>query len=388
VTREPAIAPIDPIELGKARKRGINARGPKKFYDQKFDLSGIPEYVPAREVTGRIRQWGNHYFGLSGLMDVWEAGFRHHHPRANFADNLASSAVAFPGLIAGQADLAPIGRQALWTELKGAERQNEHEGEEGRVPLEITVCTGSYNVSGWTFAFAIFVNERNPIEELTVEQLDGIFGAERNGGWKGLAWDAGPDMVRGPEKNIRTWGQLGLTGEWADKPIRVHAYNLSFHFPDEFDKKVLKNSQKWNESMTTYANVFGLKADGTMTNAGEQMATAVGSDPYAITYTGILHANVGTKAVALAPRAGVPAVPLTIENVQNRTYPLIRDVFYYMNIKEADGVPKVNPDGAEFLRYLLSREGQAAIQEHDCKYLPLTADEARRQLRKLEEYLD
>lgn len=388
MTTPESAGPIDPLELGRARVRGITARGRRKFYEEKFDLTGLPPYEPRRIVAGPIRQWGNHYFGLSGLMDVWEEGFKRHHPKASFVDNLASSAVAFPGLISGQADLAPIGREALWTELKGAERQNEHTGREGRVPLDITVCTGSYNVSGWTFAFAVFVNKSNPIEHLTLPQLDGIFGAERNGGWHGLAWDSGPEMARGPEGNIRTWGQLGLTGEWYDKPIHVHAYNLSFHFPDEFDKKVLKNSQKWNESMTTYANVFGLKPDGTMTVAGEQMVAAVDRDPYAITYTGILYQSENTKAVPLAPDAHAPAVPLTLHTVQDRTYPLIRDIYYYMNISAVDGRPTVHQDGAEFVRYLLSREAQEAIQEYDCKYLPLTADEARRQLAKLDSYLD
>ena len=257
----------DPIELRQSQIRGVTGRGRTKFYTKKFDLSGIPTYQPLRPVTKALRQWGVHYPRLSGLMAAWEAEFLRHHPKASFEDNLASSAVALPGLIAGLADLAPIGRQALWSELKGAETQDVFLGGDGTVPLEITVCTGSYDVSGWTYALAVFVNTANPISRLTFDQLDGIFGAQRSGGWKGLAWD--PTVARGPEGNLRRWGQLGLTGEWANAPINVYAYNLSFHFPDEFDKKVLKNSQKWNEAMVTFANLTGEKADGTMTVAGE-----------------------------------------------------------------------------------------------------------------------
>ena len=375
----------DPIELRQSQIRGVTSRGLEKFYTKKFDLSGIPPYQPAREVTRKLRQWGVHYPRLSGLMTVWETEFLRHQPRASFEDNLASSAVAIPGLIAGLADLAPIGRQALWTELKGAETQDVFLGGDGNVPLEITVCTGSYDVSGWTYALAVFVNAANPISRLTLEQLDGIFGAERSGGWKGLAWD--PTVARGPEGNLRRWGQLGLTGEWEQAPINVYAYNLSFHFPDEFDKKVLENSQKWNETMVTFANRTGDKPDGTMTVAGEQMIAALDADRFGITYTGIRYRTERTKPVALARGAEGPFVELTLETVQDRSYPLTRDVYYYIPFKPEKGRRSVDPEAAEFLRFLLCREAQEAIQEVDAKYLPLTAEEAARQRTLLDRHI-
>ncbi len=373
---------VDPVALARARTIGITNRARQRFYTKRFDLSGLPTYEPRVRVRKTIRQWGDNYFELSGLMQVWQEDFRRHHPEATFADNLASSAVAFPGLVAGMADLAPMGRQALWTELKAAERQNARTGGSGVTPLETTVCTGSYNVSGWTFAFAVFVHRDNPIEKLTLEQLDGIFGAERSGGWNGLAWDA--TVARGPERNIRSWGQLGLAGRWADQPINVYAYNLSFHFPDEFDKKVLKNSQKWNERMATFANIYGEKADGSMTVAGEQMAAAVSRDPYGITYTGILYQTPDIKPVALARTSEAPYVELTLDTVQDRTYPLVRDIYYYLNYRED---MTIDPEAAEFVRYILSREAQEAIQEQDGKYLPLPAEVARAELKKLERCL-
>ena len=375
----------DSIELRQSQIRGVTSRGRQKFYTKKFDLSGIPPYRPARKVTRKLRQWGVQYPRLSGLMSVWETEFLRYQPRASFDDNLASSAVAIPGLIAGIADLAPMGRQALWTELKGAETQDVFLGGDGTVPLEITVCTGSYDVSGWTYALAVLVNAANPISRLTLEQLDGIFGAERSGGWKGLAWD--PTVARGPEGNLRRWGQLGLTGEWADAPINVYAYNLSFHFPDEFDKKVLKNSQKWNETMVTFANRTGDKPDGTMTVAGEQMIAALDADRFGITYTGIRYRTERSKPVALARSAEGPFVGVTLETVQDRSYPLTRDVYYYIPLKPEKGRRRVDPEAAEFLRFLLCREAQEAIQEVDAKYLPLTADEAARQRAVLERHI-
>src|SRR5262249_31050873 len=113
----------DAAALSKARATGTRTRAQKKFYTKEFDLSGLPAYQAEQRVTGTIRKWGNNYIKDSPLVEVWEAGFRKHHPDVKFADNLSSSAVAFPGLIAGVADLAPMGRQALWDELKGFERE-------------------------------------------------------------------------------------------------------------------------------------------------------------------------------------------------------------------------------------------------------------------------
>lgn len=370
----------DADALSRARAIGNSARKVKKFYEPQFDLSGLAPYAPASHMSGRLRQWGNNYIKDSGLVDVWEAGFRKYQPDVHFEDNLASSAVGFPGLIAGVADLAPMGRQALWDELKGFEREGASGGEDGSSTteiIEIIVATGSYNVRGWSYALGAFVNSANPLTELTFDQLDGIFGAAREGGWDGLTWRT--DWARGPDKNIRTWGQLGLKGEWADKPIHVYGYNAKYHFQDEIDKKVLKGSSKWNENLHAYSNVAGLKADGSLTAGGELILKALAKDPYGIAYTGIPFLTAGTKPLALS-RDGGKAVPLSLKTVQDRTYPLLRDVYYYL--RREKGQP-INPLQREFLRYILSREGQAAVQA-DAKYLPLTPAVARDQLAKLD----
>jgi phosphate transport system substrate-binding protein len=374
-------ATTDAATLSKARAVGTKARAQKKYYTKEFDLSGLPEYKPEQQVSGTIRQWGNNYIKDSPLVEVWETGFTKHHPDVKFRDNLSSSAVAFPGLIAGVADLAPMGRQALWDELKGFEREGAEGGAEGSSNVdvvEIVMATGSFDVRGWTFALGVFVNKDNPISQLTLEQLDGIFGAQRDGGWDGLEWKT--SLARGPEKNIRTWGQLGLTGEWADKPIRVYGYNFKYHFTDEIDKKVLKGSGKWNERLRMYSNIAGQKKDGSLTGAGELMMNDLSKDKYGIAYTGIPFITPQTKALALAAKAGGPYVELTLDNVQARTFPLTRDVYYYL--KREKGKP-IDPKAKEFLRYVLSREGQDAVQK-DGKYLPLTAEAAAEQLKKLQ----
>ena len=370
----------DAAALSKARATGNKKRAQKVFYTKKFDLSGLPDYQPEAAVKGEIRQWGDNYLKDSGLIDLWEQQFRQFQPGASFADNLASSSVAFPGLITGAADLAPLGRQALWDELKGFEREGAGTGGEGNLGdtevLEITVATGSYDVRGWTFALGAFVHKDNPIAKLSMEQLDGIFGAERSGGWNGLTWE--PSRARGPEQNIRRWGQLGLSGDWADRPIHVYGYNFKYHFADEFDKKVLKASGKWNETLKMYSNEAGLTADGSLTPGGELMMDDLGKDPYGIAYTGVPFLTPQTKVLALAPGGGNP-VELTLDNVQNRSYPLLRDVYYYA--RRQKGQP-LQPKVKEFLRYILSRQGQEAVQR-DGKYLPLTAAAAREQMQKL-----
>ncbi|AOR79616.1 substrate-binding domain-containing protein [Novosphingobium resinovorum] len=370
----------DADALSKARAIGTKIRKVKKFYEPQFDISGLESYKPQQQVSGTIRQWGNNYIKDSGLVDVWEAEFRKHQPGIQFSDNLYSSAVGFPGLVANVADLAPMGRQALWDELKGFEREGAGGGDDGASStelVEIVMATGSFDVRGWTYALGFFVNKDNPLASLSMEQLDGIFGARRDGGWDGLTWRT--DWARGPEKNIRTWGQLGLKGKWADKPIHVYGYNAKYHFQDEIDKKVLKGSSKWNEDLRAYSNITGLKKDGSLTAGGELIMNAVAADPYGIGYTGMPFAQPGGKVLALSTGKGAP-VPLTLKTVQDRSYPLLRDVYYY--VKKQKGKP-IDPKVKEFLRYVLSREGQAAVQA-DGKYLPLTPEAAKEQLAKLD----
>ncbi|MDB5737731.1 MAG: phosphate transporter substrate-binding protein, partial [Sphingomonas bacterium] len=263
----PAGSTRDAAALSKARAIGTKTRKVKKFYEPQFDLSGLAPYAPQGQVNGTIRQWGNNYIKDSGLVDIWEEGFRRFHPAARFEDNLSSSSVAFPGLIAGVADLAPMGRQALWDELKGFEREGGGGGGEDGVSnveiVEIVMATGSYDVRGWTFALGVYVHKDNPIASLSMGQLDGIFGGQRDGGWDGLTWRT--DWARGADKNIRRWGQVGLKGKWANKRIGLYGYNAKYHFQDEIDKKVLKGSSKWNEDLRAFSNVAGLKKDGSLT---------------------------------------------------------------------------------------------------------------------------
>lgn len=369
----------DADELSKARSVGNTSRAQKAFYTKEFDLSGLPPYLPSETVSGTIVQWGNNYLADSGLMQTWQEAFRTYHPEVIFEDHLYSSSVAIPSLVTGVADMAPMGRQALWDELKGLERASgQADTDEAFETLEVIMATGSFNVRGWTFSLGVFVHENNPVSCLSVEQLDGIFGSQRDGGWDGLTWDT--SVARGPEKNIRDWGGAGLGGAWADRPITVYGYNTKYHFNDEIDKKVLKGSGKWTESMRAYSNMAGLKADGSLTAGGELIMNALSADEAGIAYTGIPFLTEGTKPISLSLETGGECIPMTLDTVQDRTYPLIRDVYIYLR-RPVGG--ELKPVVREFMNFILSREGQEALQR-DGKYLPLTDDVLEAQRRKLD----
>ena len=125
------------------------------------------------------------------------------------------------GLEESVADMVLMSRQIVPYDTYGVWRRSH------KMPIEITVGTGSYDVPHKSFALTVFVHKDNPISRLTLQQLDGILGAQRTGGWKGMEWS--PEAARSDKDDIRTWGQLGATGEWADKPI--HPYGPPGLFP-------------------------------------------------------------------------------------------------------------------------------------------------------------
>ena len=355
----------DALELQTARGKHVTSRGKKPFYTRRWNLDDLPQYKPEQQVSGTIRSRGSNYFADSNLNAYWEEGFHKYQSDVKFEYN---SYGAFAGIISGLADLTPS-RHITFDELQQFQRVFNHD------PIEIAVVTGSYDVPGWNYALGIFVHKDNPISKLTLKQLDGIFGAERDGGYDGTTWRT--DIARGPKENIRTWGQLGLTGPWKDKPIHVYGYNLRYHIPRTFERLVFQGGDKWNEQFHEFANYAD--ASGNIVVEAEQVMEAINKDPYGIGYSTISSLKPQTKVVALAAKDGAPYVDLTMDNVRNRSYPLFDEVYFYLN--RLPGKP-VDPKVKEYLRYILSREGQEAVQR-DGKYLPLTAEAIRDQLKKL-----
>jgi phosphate transport system substrate-binding protein len=361
------------LDMQAARARMMTKRGRTVAYTRQWDLSGLPHYMPARRVSGVIRLGGSNYITDGMLGGYWEKAFLRYHPKARFDFRMRTAFAAVPALALGVSDIG-ISRKVSFAELELFERYTD------RNPVEITVATGSYDVPGWNPAFGIVVNRENPLSQVSIDQLDGVFGAERSGGWDGTSWR--PEWARGPEKNIRTWGQLGLTGEWADKPIHVYGLNLRYHQATEMSDKLLRSSDKWNEHLKVYANY--VSKDGKLERGlNEDLA----ADKYGIAYIaaptttlGRDASNPSLKILSVAQTAAGPYVPYTIEAIHDRTYPLIDEIYAYAD--RAPGKP-MDPKVLEFLRFVVSQEGQAEVMR-DGKYLPLTAEAAREQLAKLD----
>jgi phosphate transport system substrate-binding protein len=340
-----------------------------------FDLSGIPHYVPQQQVSGVIRDFG---FGFGGVYRTWEEGFRRFQPNVTFADSFPTSDAAIPALVTGATDLAPDGGEpAITEELSFFETY-------GYDPLDIVVASGTYDVNGRSPGIVVYVNAANPIRQLTLDQLDGIFGAARTGGLRGFKWTLTDG--RDAAGDIRTWGQLGLTGDWADKPIQTygHAPSGTTRF---FQLRVLHNGDKWNPNYREYVET-GSKMIGDDDRQAQlgglqhMLRDELANDKYGIAWTVVPQAGkvAGLSPIALAVHAGDPYVVPSKATFQDHSYPLVRNLYIYLNRKP--GTP-IEPKMKEFLRYVLSREGQEAIMA-DGSYLPLPAAIARAQLARLE----
>ena len=366
---------MKPLSVFAALALASLASAGARAADAPFDLSGLPAYQPAQPVSGTIRDFG---FGMDGLLRLWEQDFQKFQPGIRFDDRLPTSDAAIPALVTGVTDLAPDGGEPIITEtLSFFETYGHH-------PTAITVASGAYDVEGHSNGPVVYVNKDNPLTRLTLQQLDGIFGAQRTGGLDGFKWSLGG--ARGPEGDIRTWGQLGLTGEWADKPIQTygHAPSGTTRF---FQLEVMHNSGKWNPNYREYvesgSKMIGDDDPGQQGGLQHMLRDELAHDRYGIAWTVMPQARgvEGLKPIALARDAAGPYVAPSRESFQSRAYPLVRRIYMYLN--RAPG-QAIDPKLKEFLRFILSRQGQERLMRHG-GYLPLTAAMAETQRQRLED---
>ena len=345
---------------------------------QDFDLKSLPGYTP-REVQDPAHCHGavcNGTWGvirISGteltqhLIHLWEDHFLKRNPNIRFGDYFVPS--GFAGLATGTADICVIGHSAWRSDLESFEEVF------GYPPLEIMFASGGFDQrKGNAPGVIIFVNRDNPISGLTVKQVDGIFGAERSGGWKGTKWST--DSARGAADDIRTWGQLGLKGEWSGKPIHVYGLDHTLsNWSDLIQRVAFKGGDKWNSGMKEFVR------GGTEVPADVQIVSAVAQDRYAIgfDFMRVIEKNPAVKALALSAGDGRPYIPPTKETMYRRTYPLSNAVYIYIN--RPPGKP-ISPRLKEFLTYILSRQGQQDVVS-DGMFIPLNPETDREQLEKL-----
>ena len=324
----------------------------------------LPDYQPQMKVTGVLRSRGNDQ--MAGLLKRWQTGFKRFHPEVQFVDRITGSAGGIYGLDLHVADYALLGRPIFPYERYGT---YEHSW---LYPVSIEVATGSADALHKSPAYAIFVHKDNPLAQVTVRELDGIFGVERAGGWNALTWDT--SVARTAKDNIRTWGQLGVKGPLGDRPIHVYGPpGLGAGAITFFQARVFGGGEMWNEGLREYAD-------------RAQMMAELSRDPSGIAYAPIAYATPGVKALALAETNAGPYVPLNRATVTDRSYPLHRPVYLYYTIdnERCDLSPtRGDPRVKEFLRYILSKQGQADVAAEG-SYLPLPAATAAEQLKKVD----
>jgi len=293
----------------------------------KVDVN-IGDYVKVQGVAGNLNSVGSDT--LNNMMTYWAEGFRKKYPNVNIQIEGKGSSTAPPALIEGTSQLGPMSRK-----MKKVEEQ-KFEAKYGFKPTRIGVALDS---------LAVFINKDNPINGLSLQQIDAIFSKTHKGG---LA-------------NANTWGDVGLTGAWGQKPISLYGRNSASGTYGYFKKHALfkgdyKDTVK--EQPGSASVVLGVTED----KAG-------------IGYSGIGYKTSGVKAISLGKKNGDTQYAPTYENVMKGKYPLGR--MLYINVVKEPNKP-LPTLVKEFLKYVLSKEGQEIVIKDG--YLPLTSAIINKQL--------
>lgn len=335
----PTPRPQTEEEKQAGRERGRTPPEPE-LLQPRLDPA-LPRYEPdqRRPLKGELR--GASSDVLVGLVELWRNRFMALHPQVKLAVSPPyAGSLGAKELIRQSVDLVFVSR-----ELK-PEDVSEFRARFGYAPSSVPIAGGSYRQYGFLDAMGFFVHRDNPIERLDLDQIDAIFSSTQHRG-------AAP---------IRTWGQLGLTGEWADKAIQAHGVQPWNGFEEFIRQRILSVGDKrgeWRTDMHFEKVVFPL-------------ASKVAMDRYAIGYSGIAYIDAPVKMLPIAMSRAGEAIAPTYENVALARYPLSRLI--YLNLNKQPGKP-VDPVLAEFLRYVLSREGQQAVLDHGI-FLPLREEQA------------
>jgi phosphate transport system substrate-binding protein len=296
-----------------------------------LDPSLMP-YKAASGVSGNISSVGSDT--LNNLMTFWAEQFAKYYPNAKVQIEGKGSSTAPPALISGTAQLGPMSR-----EMKGSEI-DQFEKKYGYKPTGLRTSVD---------ALAVFVNKDNPIKCMSLAQVDAAFSKSRR---------------RGAKDDVTTWGQLGLTGEWASKPISLYGRNSASGTYGFFKEHSLKN---------------GDYKDSVKEQPGSaSVVQGVTVDRFAMGYSGIGYATAGVRAVPLTEKDGGKCIEATADNAYSGNYPLARFLYVYVN--KAPGKP-LDPLVREFARMVLSREGQEAVVKDG--YFPIPATVAKEELNKV-----
>ncbi len=294
--------------------------------------SKIAKYKKVSGISGNANSIGSDT--MNNLMALWLEGFRKYYPLVNVQIEGKGSSTAPPALIEATAQFGPMSR-----EMKSKEK-DAFDKKYGFKPTRIRTSLD---------ALAIFVNKDNPIKCLSLEQADAVFSKTRK---------------RGLANNVKTWGDLGLTGAWASQPVRIFGRNSASGTYGFFKKKVLKK---------------GDYKDSVKEQPGSaSVVQGITEDKYAIGYSGIGYKTSGVKAISLAKKEGAKCFDGSYKNVLDKKYPLARFLNLYI-VK--DPTKPMDPLVKEFIKYILSKEGQEVVVKDG--YLPLSYQVVQEELAKL-----
>jgi phosphate transport system substrate-binding protein len=292
--------------------------------------SGVAAYQKTSGVSGNINSVGSDT--MNNMMALWAETFRKMYPNVKIQIEGKGSSTAPPALIAGTSQFGPMSRAMRSTEV------DQFEAKYGYKPTQLRT---SYD------ALAVYVNKDNPIDKLTLAQVDAVFSKTRRRGGKGAA----------------NWGDLGLTGDWAGRPISIYGRNSASGTYGFFKEHTLKN---------------GDFKDTVKEQPGSaSVVQGVTEDRFGIGYSGIGYRTSGVKVVALAEKDAFSSG--SYEDVKSGKYPLSRFLYIYVN--KAPGKP-LDPLVKEYCKLIFSKEGQEVVLKDG--YLPLPAAIIQEELKKLD----
>ena len=292
----------------------------------------LPSYTPTSGVSGQLKSIGSDT--MNNLMTLWAEKFIEFYPNVTVEIEGKGSTTAPPALVAGTAAFGPMSRAMNEKEVDQFEKKYGYKPTELRTAIDM---------------LAVFVHKDNPIAEtgLTLQQLDAIFSKTRRGGASAA---------------ITTWGQLGLTGEWADKPISLYGRNSASGTYGYFKEKALFKGD-FNDAVKEQPG-------------SSSVVQGVASDKFAIGYSGIGYITADVKAVKLAKDADTKMSAASAEDVS--TYPLARFLYVYVNHKP---LTEMDPMRREFVKLIFSKEGQEVVLKDG--FLPVPAGIAAAELKKI-----
>lgn len=270
----------------------------------------LPDYQPVSGVSGNMNSIGSDT--LNNLMTLWAEGYRSFYPNVQIEIQGAGSGTAPPALVQGTAQFGPMSRPMRGTEIE------EFEARYGFPPTPIR---------GAIDALAVFVHKDNPIECLSLQQVDAIFSSTRNGG---------------ADAPINNWGDVGLTGEWASRPIALYGRNSASGTYGYFKEVALFDGD--------------YRAEVREQPGSSTVIQGVASDIGGIGYSGVGYGTADVRAVPLSHDGD--CFPATGEAAAAGDYPLARFLYIYVNKNPNEAL---EPLRGEFIRFVYSKQGQEAV---------------------------